>query len=98
MQPFYIQSIQDKAMQKIEVAITSSLIERKKKWVAVAEEQNTPEPESNRNKIKKDITNQISISGCNIVRKNSLIITSHGLLYLNFTYTCHTSHNRRIKQ
>ncbi len=85
-------------MQESEVAITSTLIRTKKEWAAVVKKQDTSKLESNWDKIKKDITTQISTSGRNIVKENSLIITSLSLLYLKFINTCQTSHSERIKQ
>lgn len=85
-------------MQESEIAITSILIRRKEKQAAVAEERDTPEPKSNWDEIKKDITTQISIFGRNIVRENFLMITSFGLLYLKFVDAYYTGHSQRIEQ
>lgn len=62
------------------------------------EERDIPEPEPNWDKIKKDIKTQIDIFCYNIVIKNSLIITSIGVLYLKFANVCYTNYDKRIKE
>lgn len=57
-----------------------------------------PESEPNWNEIKKDITTQISTFGHDIIRKNSLIIISLGLLYLNFANAYYIGYKEKIEQ
>lgn len=51
----------------------------------------------NENKIKNNITTQISTFDCNMVKKNYLIPTCLGLPYLNVVYTYYTGHNRKTE-
>ena len=66
--------------------------------MVVVKKQDIPKPESDWDEIKKDIKIQIDTFDCNIVRENSLIITSIGLLYLNFANICYTNYSERIEQ
>ena len=98
LQPFYIQRIRAEATRESEIAITSTLIERKEEWAAAAEERDTPELKPDWDEIRTEIKTRISTLCCDIVRENFLIITSLGLLYLDFANACRTGHSGRIKQ
>lgn len=62
------------------------------------EERDTPEPEPNWDDIRKEIEADISMKSRDVVRENSLIITSLGLLYCDFADACRTGHSGRIEQ
>lgn len=84
-------------MQKSEIAIISILIERKEEWMAAIDKQNISKLESDWDKINIKIKTWIIIFYYNIVRKNSLIITSLSWLYLNFANIYYIGNSKRIK-
>lgn len=96
--PFYIQSLWAKGIQEDKLAVDTALMGRKEEWTAALEERNTPELEPNWKDIRKEIESDKSMKNRDIVRENSPIITSLGLLYCAFADACRTGHNSRIEQ
>lgn len=98
LRPFYIHSIRAIARQKSELAIAKALTGRKEEWLGASEERDTPEPGPNWDEIRKELTSSISMQNRDVIRENSLLITSLGLLYLDFADACRTGHSGRIEQ
>ena len=68
-------------MQKSEIAIIFTLIDKKREWVTTAKKQNISEPKSDQDEIKSKIKTSISHFCGNKIRENFLIITSLNIFY-----------------
>ena len=98
LRPYYIQKVRADAKKKTEAEVIATLSDRKKEWLGFVEERDTPEPEPNWDDIKKEIHQSTTIQNCDIVRENLLLITSLGLLYIDFANACCIGHSGRIEQ
>ncbi|MCJ1343041.1 hypothetical protein MMC31_001230 [Peltigera leucophlebia] len=98
LRPYYIQKVRANAKKKIEAEVIATLSNRKEEWLGSVEERDTPEPEPNWDDIKKKIYQSTNIQNRDIVRENSLLITSLSLLYIDFAEACCTGHSGRIEQ
>ncbi len=98
LRPFYIQSVRTNARKKTEYEVIATLSDRKEEWFGSIEERNTSEPEPNWDDIKRELQSSINMQNRDIVRENSLLITSLRLLYLDFADACCTGHSGRIEQ
>ncbi len=98
LRPFYIQSIRTNTRKKTEYEVIATLSDRKEEWFRSIDERNTSESKPNWDDIKRELQSSINMQNRDIVRENSLLITSFGLLYLDFADACRTGHSGQIKQ